>query len=315
MGLNQVVFSYGTVVNFSDLPGNAVALDGYCQGPAIDPAGRRFSFDHHAGVIRLVTKATCEQVREAICLGLPLDKRTRIYCNDLDADTVLSVWFLLHPERVWDYNLIVLCAQVGRTDAHGPLFRAHPLHREITPLPKWHKDYKEQSLALLSDLLAKVDQFAAGEWVEPTAQQEEPSHGWGWNMREGWKAVEVADGFDGFYRAGWVFGFLYEQNPDGSYAYTVAKASDLVAVDLGPGSKVRPMTDIGQTGPTVLGALARAEQAKNPGQSLAATWGGGTSIGGGPRNADGSGSCLTPEEVFNVVRVFTPNFVKAGDWK
>lgn len=88
----KIVFEKGKVVDFSDLPDNSVALDGYCQGPTLDPERRRFSFDHHAGCIRLVTKATCEQVREAVILGLPVDSETTICVNDIDADTVVSVW-------------------------------------------------------------------------------------------------------------------------------------------------------------------------------------------------------------------------------
>jgi hypothetical protein len=111
---------------------------------------------------------------------------------------------------------------------------------------------------------------------------------------------------DGFYHQGAVLGFLYNQLPDGTWMYTVAKKSDLVAADLGPGSKVRPVTDISQFEDTILGELGRAEQLKNPSQSLAHTWGGGTSVGGSPRNADGGSSRLTPDEVLSVFKQFQP---------
>ena len=308
LSLSQVSLSFGKVVAFEDMTDNSIALDGYVQGPQVDPARRRFSFDHHAGCLRMVTKATCEQVREAICLGLPVDETTEILVNDLDADTVLSVWFLLNPNRVWEERMVSLCAQIGRTDAHGPLFMAHPIHRQLSPAPAWHPEYRPQSVEMLEGFLLLLDRFAAGEWTAPPVKEGPPSKGFGWNVRDGWVPLEVV-GFDGFYSAGAVLGFLYEKNLDGTYSYTVAKASDLVAADLGPGSKVRPMAGPDDCEPTVLGALARAEWEKNPNQRWSSTWGGGSSIGGGPRNRDGSGSCLTPDEVLAVFKPFAPGFV------
>lgn len=306
-------FEFGKVVAFDALPDNAIALDGYVQGPTLDPIRRRWSFDHHAGCLRLVTKSTCEQVREALCLGLPVDDDTSMFINDIDGDTVLSVWLLLHPERCWDEDVVDLVRQVGLTDAHGPIFKPHPLHAELNPPPYWWKDHPKfgskwasQSEQMLWDKLHLVDAYFTGEWTTPDEQPEKPAKGYGWSARTGWRLVETTTGFDGFYRDGYVLGFLYEEAADGTMLYTVAKASDLVACPIGPGSIVRPVTDEGQFTMTVLGTLGWTEQAKNPAQVLAATWGGGTSIGGGPRNPGGVGSCLTPEEVLDVFRVFQP---------
>jgi hypothetical protein len=69
---------------------------------------------------------------------------------------------------------------------------------------------------------------------------------------------------------------LYRQLPDGTYGYTVAKRSEFV--------KFFPVVEILQT-------LGKIE----PG------WGGGSTIGGAPRNADGSRSKLRPEQVFDLV--------------
>ncbi|MFH2062536.1 MAG: hypothetical protein ABIJ46_00070 [bacterium] len=296
-------FDKGATVPFEELPPNSVALDGYCQGPAVDATGRRFSFDHHAGCLRMVTKATCEQVREAICLGLPIDGETVVYVNDIDADTVLSVWLLANPLRAWEKEVEDLVAQIGRTDAHGPIFAAHPLHREITA--PWGKDAEPQSTEMLERFVGKVTAFLAGELkIAERPVREEISRGYGWSACTGWKPVESSTAFDGFYRAGFVLGFLYQEARGGGLNYTVAKASDLVAAPLGPGSKARPVTSVEQFEETILGELGRAEQTKNPSQDLSRTWGGGTSIGGGPRNEDDSSSCLTPEEVLGVFQRF-----------
>lgn len=62
----KIRFEYGRVWQFEELPDNSIALDGAVAGPQVDAARRRFSFDHHAGCVRLVTQSTCEQVLTAI---------------------------------------------------------------------------------------------------------------------------------------------------------------------------------------------------------------------------------------------------------
>lgn len=115
----------GHVWAFDDLPPNTIALDGAVTGPAVDAERRRFSFDHHAGCIRLVTSATCQQVLDALLLGLdPSD--CAVLINDVDGDTVLAVWLLQHHALCRDAQALVrlrrLVAGVGATDAHGPAY-------------------------------------------------------------------------------------------------------------------------------------------------------------------------------------------------
>ena len=249
-----------------------------------------------------MTKATCEQVREAIILGLPINAETTVLVNDIDADTVLATWLLLNPERVWESKVEELVSRIGRTDAHGPIFAAHPLHREITA--PWGKDAEPQSMEMLERFLYKVTAYIDGELELTDGIRKDEGKGYGWSARTGWQQVETETGFDGFYKKGYVLGFLYQEAQNDTFMYTVAKASDLVAAPMGPGSNARPVTSVEQFENTILGELGRQEQAKNPGQSLAHTWGGGTSIGGSPRNSDGSASCLTPEDVLAVFKKF-----------
>lgn len=51
----------------------------------------------------------------------------------------------------------------------------------------------------------------------------------------------------------------------------------------------------------MLEALRRAELERNPAQDPRCNWGGGSTVGGSPRNPDGSGSRLLPQEVAAVV--------------
>jgi hypothetical protein len=88
--------------------------------------------------------------------------------------------------------------------------------------------------------------------------------------------------------------------------YTIGKRSDLVPLAVGPGAIKRPPTSNDDyRSDTILGALALAELEANPEQSHAANWGGASSIGGGPRNTDGSQSRLKPEQVLEICRRFT----------
>jgi len=82
---------------------------------------------------------------------------------------------------------------------------------------------------------------------------------------------------DGFLRA-----VVYAQLPDGSVTYTIGKKSDMVSgFPVGPETKPQ----------TLLYALNQKE----------AGWGGGTTIGGAPRNQDGSRSRLSPDKVFEII--------------
>lgn len=118
----------GAVVDFDEFRAThaaaALALDGYVDGPPRwDWDGPWGTLDHHDGVERLRTGASCEQAAAAVRLGLwdrlgaerPLD----VHVNDCDADTSLAVWLLRHPERVSEAPVDALVRWEGRLDAHG----------------------------------------------------------------------------------------------------------------------------------------------------------------------------------------------------
>lgn len=299
----KINFVFGQVLAFDTLPPNSIALDGAVQGPAVDAAGRRFSFDHHAGCVRLVTLATCQQVAVALGLGLVVDKDTEVFVNDLDADTVLSVWLLKNPERVGEERVKELVERVGLTDAHGPIFPPHPIHREISPA---YGSKEPQTIEMLEGFLAKVSAYADGTWQAPPARPERKSDGFAWSPKTGWVTVTQVNGFDEVYAKGFFAGVLYTDAPQETRMYTVAKRSDLVPLAIGPGSTKRPPTSVEDyRQDTILGALGLAELARNSVQSHAANWGGATSIGGSPRNPDGTMSCLTPSQVLEICERFT----------
>lgn len=292
----KIVIKRGVTIPFAALPDNSLALDGYVQGPAIDVDTKRYSFDHHAGCLRLVTKATCAQVLDALILGLDPRQMT-VYLNDIDADTVLAVWLLRHPNAVTHPRVRNLVEDVGNVDAHGPAY--FPFVRDGDLCQRFFKgamepesrSRREGSYAttdlfhLLQDCLQRTDKLIFRNKRFPICKERRSAHyeithrGRGWVMSHSSERV-----FGALYRDGYSRVVSYHPleviQPDGrcekSWAYTIAKQSDLVT-----GFEI----------PTILARLAEIE----PG------WGGGSSIGGAPRRANGSRSFLEPDRVFEII--------------
>lgn len=280
------VVRHGHTWNLSDLPARSVALDGAVRGPAVDLAGQRLSLDHHDDCIRLVTSATCQQVLDALCAGWDPSGWTA-YVNDVDGDTALSVALLTNPH--WADLEIVhdLTYAVGRIDAHGPATRLPGRYGTLTtqffgvamaPEVTARRDGTygtADHAALLEDCVARIEALVAGTLPEAVEGDDARSYtvvhdGAGWVMVSSPDFV-----FDLVYRDGHTAGVSCQAAGDGSWAYTVARRSDLVDFDV----------------PAILAALAAIE----PG------WAGGSSIGGAPRNTDGSRSRLTPAQVIDVI--------------
>ncbi|MBI2439503.1 MAG: hypothetical protein HYV45_02805 [Candidatus Moranbacteria bacterium] len=287
--MKKVTIERGRTVAFEDLPARSIALDGYCQGPDVDVENQRFSFDHHDKCLRLVTKATCEQVLDALLLGLDPTAFT-IFVNDVDGDTVLSVWLLRNSKRAAEKTVRELVATVGGIDAHGPAYPAidnalaekffQGVMKPELDLRRT-KQYATCDLqTLLEQCVENIDALLAGK-IELASKMErhfETTHcGSGWVMAKSDDFI-----FDLLYAEGYTRAIAYKILPDGSVNYTVGKKSELVGkFPVGPGSKVN----------SILYALNERETG----------WGGGSTIGGSPRNADGSRSRLTPDEVFEIV--------------
>ena len=292
----------GRTWTFDELPPNTIALDGACQGPRIDAAGRRFSFDHHAGCVRLCTTATCQQVLDALLLGLD-PSGMRVLLNDIDGDTVLSVWLLEHARRWRDRALLdrvrPLVTTVGAGDCHGP---AYPLSEPalaahfhlliMEPAQGWSPDIADTASA--EEVLQRCIELLDGWWLDGLVpdppelpELKEPKvhdHG-SWILADGGdvKPDRRTAGCPWLYERGHDRVVLCSRLPSGRYRYTLAKRSDMVS---------------GFPLPRLYEALNQVEQegrgqALGPGQ----TWGGGSSVGGSPRD----GSVLPPEEVARVV--------------
>jgi hypothetical protein len=77
-------------------PAGSIALDGMVKGgPRFDETHTLANFDHHEGVVREATMATCMQVYMAIKGGLMTRfPAPHVFINDTDQDTSFAVWLL-----------------------------------------------------------------------------------------------------------------------------------------------------------------------------------------------------------------------------
>lgn len=284
----ELIVSRGTVVPFESLPANSIALDGYVQGPRIDTKLQRYSFDHHAECVRHATRSTCEQVFDAIKLGLDPSGFT-VFVNDVDGDTALSIWLLENPREVHMPLVADLVRAIGLIDAHGPAYVLPPAQ---DALARWFFDgamaperdarrnrtYGTLDLAeLLRTCVDRCDTRLFAKTEREAVEFKATHDGDGWIMATSRQFI-----FSALYERGVTRAIAYDQLPDGSWVYTVGKKSEFVS-----NFPVGPHTEPG----TILHALNAVE----PG------WGGGSTIGGAPRNADGSRSRLSPDEVFSIV--------------
>ena len=265
-GRLAVIFTQGRTWRLDELPPRSIALDGAVRGPAYDNVERRYSFDHHEGVIRHATRATCEQVCEALLVGFD-PSGYRVYLNDLDGDTALSLWLLLHPERLrgrGGARVRALVDRVGRVDALGPgRGRPHPIHVLLSPPPgaRQTRDDIDRALAL-------IDRW----WTTgklPRAPRPTPVDAF-WMDRGGTLRHGCVDRMVGLYRVADV-GVLHGPAAFGTRAYTIAKRSEFIDYDI----------------TAFLAAM----------NALEAGWGGGSTVGGAPRHADGRRSSLALDVV------------------
>lgn len=308
----QLVIERGKTLPFAELPDHSIALDGYCQGPSIDADRERYSLDHHDGCIRLVTRATCQQTLDALVLGLVPDRMT-VYVNDVDGDTALSVALLDGLPR--GYFTRELVEAVGKVDAHGPAYQLSGLEQALVDGFYGHCMSMERALRasgkygacdlrdLLRDCVEKIHLYVEALRDErldgdPGLSDEGVVHAVNadlsivtkeplpYEITHTGKAFVMARSkgfaFPALYAVGHRCAVIYDQLPDESWVYTIGKQSDFVA-----GFPIGPH---GRPG-TILHSLASVE----PG------WGGASTIGGAPRNPDGSRSRLSPDRVFDLI--------------
>lgn len=278
--MDNVVVTRGKVVTLESLPPYSIALDGFVQGPQVDPENHRFSFDHHSGCLRYCTTSACMQAWTAILLGLEDLNKYTIYCNDADADVCASVWCLKNPDRCKEPLVKKLIDAIGLGDMHGGAFGYNGMTKVVEWIcdpetsSKRHDDYHKLSddglKSIVEAVCYRIDMYVEGESAIEVSKQ--PKHGEYKILRNEneWVLIESMDphAFSNIYQAGFNRVVLTRPQTDGSLAVTLAKRSDFVG-----GFPIRKFYE----------ELNKLE----PG------WGGGSTIGGAPRNHDGTRSKLS----------------------
>lgn len=274
-------------------PRLSVAIDGYvAEAPRFD--GERINFNHHEGVARLQTRATCGQVAVAVRQGLfsmlGAGERFRVYANDCDQDVCLS-WFLLshrqHSENSSPLlnRLVYLEDLLDTTSGLCRLTQDPPALHELTWVfqpytiarSNGHLDSRSAPVfsSIVEAVCARIERYVVGrgESVEPNYTYEIIRQGRGWLMvREIGDAARLKMAADG------VRAFVaVRQRADGRWNYTVGRTSEYVPFDV----------------PALLAALTTADDC-----AAGERWGGGDTIGGSPRVR---GSSLAPDAVLDIV--------------
>lgn len=276
----------------------AVALDGYVAGgPRFDAQGPCVNFNHHEGVDRLATRATCGQVHMAILQGLfrcfqqgghpHLD----IWVNDPDQDVCTSVFLLANAhlsEVVMAPMLNRLVAMEDALDATAgayPFPKALPTLRQLAwvfePYTRFRilggvdRRIASEFEGVITDVGARIMMHITGSGNECSLDLNYKIVG----REPGWSLVtdEGQQGRTGMFSDGITAFVSFRPRPSGdAYTYTVARISPFIPFPV----------------PDILRALSEREGCGGD------CWGGGDTIGGSPRV---SGSRLQPQEVVEIV--------------
>lgn len=283
----DIIIERGKVVKLDSLPQYSIALDGFVQGPKIDSENHKYSFDHHGSCIRFCTQATCMQVWSAILLGLS-PNQYNVYINDVDSDVCMSIWCLKNPDRCSEPLVKKLVNAVGLGDMFGGALVIQDMIKTIEWIAapetnsRKNNDYEKLSedglISILESVLHRIDLYVNGE----AAIEIDKIH-----LNNEFKIVKSESSYmviesqdphvlSKVFMSGIDRVVVSRPQKDGSISYTLAKRSDFI-IDF-------PL-------PAIYAALNEVE----PG------WGGGSSIGGAPRNDDGTRSRLSVDQIVEII--------------
>ena len=284
----NIIIERGHVWKLEELPAYSIAIDGAVAGPALDTENNRYSFDHHAGCFRFCTQASCEQARTAILLGLNPEK-FNLYLNDCDTDVCMTVWLLQNPDRIKEPLVIKLVNAIGIVDSHAGAICINGMTKTVEWVSSVEVDFKRdksnyENLSngnlrhILDATLRRIDQYVDGEAAIDISKQEVHNEYKILRNENDYIVVQSENShiYSTLYAAGFNKIVLVRPLENGSLAVSIAKRSDFV-----DNFNLNKMYE----------KLNQIE----PG------WGGGSSIGGAPRNADGTRSKLKLEQILDVI--------------
>lgn len=282
----RIIVERGTKWKFEELPDYSIAIDGSVEGPIIDNINHKYSFDHHGNCVRHATSSSCVQVLDALLLDFD-PSRYSLYINDVDGDTVIAASLLLKPELVKNPYVQEITRVIGILDSHGPSYPLNKKEEDICDIfmnnvvnkvydLKRDKKYGDYDLeSLLFECIDKFNLMIENKF-QSNLKITEPEYSINPETNKDWIMVETNDRniFSYLYK-NYSKAVIWQKQNDNSYSYTIAKKSEFVDF---------PVQKIIQE-------LNKIESG----------WGGGSTIGGAPRNIDGSRSKLNPSQIVDII--------------
>lgn len=307
MGQVQLIVQPGVVLSWKDFKKNAprhsIAIDGYVDHPTIfDENKNLHNFDHHKGVNRLATRATCEQIRKAILVGLFDMYRDEtgsilihLFANDCDEDVCLSYFLLNNPEWALKVSEPLLNKLIFFEDALDSTAGTYPFSKDSEFLREMEWIFMPYKKSRVSGVLDKGN---AEDYIEiiksvernilaylvgkgDRVQKFNTSYdliggGTGWSMvvEHGEQARKgiISDGIKKFVSV--------RERHDGRWSYVIGKIS--------PYCLHFNISDW----------YSKLNEIEN---SSVGSWGGSDTIGGSPR---GSGSSISPKELETLINTW-----------
>lgn len=282
----------------------AIAIDGFVDGPpAFDPESVCANFDHHDGVYRPATRATCGQVYLAVRRKLLLSFRNGsgqasagVFANHPDEDVCLS-WALLkwgsEKPRLLEapalLNLVNVVDLIDASSGNFPIgeriwqeiawtFRPY---REFRTSGRIDKQDAEEYLAVVMETEERIGQHIQGRGKSIALDTSYRNVGETRLKRSGINCAIVeekgAQARIGIASDGILFYLSVRQRPDGKWTDTLVRTSPFIPIDL-----------------TVCYQALNAAEKCDPRDR----WGGGTDVGGSPRVA---GTSLSPLQAARIL--------------
>lgn len=277
-------------------PENSIALDGYVTGPTHffrNEKGVWANFNHHEGVDRLSTRATCAQTLLAIRQGLMKSfgeaRELHLFVNDCDQDVCLSVFLIKNYFLVENVVNPLVNKLVHIEDMMDTCAGAYPFPIELPAIREaaWvfhpytlfrmsggiERKNEIEFRAIIEDVENRILKYITGhsEKIEPESSYEIIGGGKDWKLviEHGYEARTqmMKDGICAFVSVRIIDKKLSK------YAYSIGKMSTFIPFDI----------------PKILMWLNNCDQVTEFDK-----WGGSDTIAGSPRV---NGSSLDPKGI------------------
>ncbi len=283
----------------NNYPKFSIALDGFVnEGPIFNEDKMMLNLNHHEGVDRLATRATCAQTLMSIRQGLFQSFRNNIgavanvYANDCDEDVCTS-WFLLH-----NHHLVVgtmnpmINKLVSIEDALDSTAGAYPYPADLPILQElaWvFEPYRQFRLSgglenrneasfksIITDVESRILSHVTGHGksIPLDIRYEVMYSGHNWSMVK----ENGAHARTGMFADGIKAYVSVRERKDGKYSYTLGRLSPFIKFPLIKFTNIFNEVD---------DSVSDNDR-----------WGGGNNIMGSPRNA---GSSIKPDQIILLI--------------